>query len=66
MKAAENQISYNNQIMEANGNVLVFDGEGNKQKKQLKIYRVYGSVEELDEAIQNFALDNGYESVILN
>lgn len=65
MKAV-NQISYNNQIMEANGNVLVFDGEGNKEKKQLEIYRVYGSVEELDEAIQNFALDNGYETVILN
>ena len=61
----DNRITYNDQAVEVNGNTIRFDGKGDPETKTLKVYRYRGDITMRDEAMQNFALDNGYETVII-
>lgn len=57
---------YNNQQIEVNGTNIKFDGKGAADKSVLKIYRLYGDVGLFQEAIQNFCIDNGYQTAVVN
>lgn len=64
-KMKDNRKTYNNQKVEANGNVARFDGKYDPATKTLKVYRYYGDITILEEAMQNFAIDNGIQTVVV-
>lgn len=53
---------YNKQAIEVNGTNVHFDGKGNPETKTLKVYRYFGDINLMEEAMQNFCIDNGYET----
>lgn len=67
MKATKKdlRIVYNYKAIQINGTNVFFDGKGNQEEKSLKIYRRYGDINLMDEAIQNFCIDNNYNTVII-
>ena len=62
----DNRIVYTYKAIEVNGIKQYFDGKGNPGTKELKVYRYYGDINQSGEALQNFAIDNGYDTVITN
>ena len=63
-KMKDTRITYKTEKMEVNGTFLTFDGKGDVASKELKIYRLYGDINQSAEAIQNFCLENGYERAV--
>jgi hypothetical protein len=59
----DNRKVYDNQEILVNGNVVRFDGKGDPDKKVLKVYKYYGDITLQNEALQDFAFSNGYETV---
>ena len=59
----DNRITYSNQEIKVDGNVVRFDGKGHKESKTLKVYRYYGDIRVHEQAIQEFAIVNGYDTV---
>lgn len=59
------KINYKKAAIELEGNVIRFDGTGNPTKKELKVYKVFGDCRLFNQAIQDFAIVNGYETVLV-
>ena len=53
---------YNKQAIEVNGTNVFFDGKGTPETKTLKVYRYFGDINLMEEAMQNFCIANGYET----
>lgn len=65
MTKKDNRVVYNYHPINAFGNVWNFDGKGDPEKKELKIYRFFGSITDthIGEAICGFMIDNDYEKI---
>ena len=61
----DNRKNYSHKQIECEGNFVRFDGKGDPKTKTLKVYRYYGDVTIMEQALQEFAITNGYEKVIL-
>lgn len=60
----DTRIAYANKKIYLQGNVVSFVGKGDPKTKVLKIYRMFGDVTLFGEAVQQFAIDHGYEKVL--
>lgn len=58
----DKRIVYKSQRIELEGNVITFDGKGNKETGELRVYRLHGDIRLFVQALQDFCLDNGYTS----
>lgn len=61
----DSRITYKKTEINLEGNTIRFDGKGNPEKKELKIYRIFGDIRLFNQAIQDFAIGNGYETVLV-
>jgi len=64
MKKKDTRVVYTQKEIKCNGNVVSFDGKGDKDAKQLKVYRYYGDITIREEALQGFAIENGYDTLL--
>ena len=55
----DNRKTFNYHPIRLEGNVVYFDGKLDPDKKELKIYRMFGDVRLYDDAIQDFCIENG-------
>ena len=58
--AKDNRTAFNGQRIECNGNVVSFDGKWNPTTRTLKVYRYYGDITIMEQAIAEFCIDRGY------
>lgn len=58
--------AYNYRRIESDGEVFHFDGKSRTSNpKELIVYRFHGNITMMEKALQDFALDNGYETVTI-
>jgi hypothetical protein len=61
-KTKDTRVTYRHEPIEVNGTFVHFNGKGNPDTKELRIYEMYGDVKLFSEAVQNFCIDNKYET----
>lgn len=64
-KQKDQRVTYNQQEIELEGNVVRFDGKYNPANDTLKVYRYYGDVGVMLQAIEQFCILKGYGNSII-
>jgi hypothetical protein len=56
----DKRVSYSKKLIEVNGTKVYFDGKGNPETKLLKVYRYYGNINIIGQAMDQFCKEYKY------